>query len=142
MAEDSKKRMEEKMIMYQILQRQLEVYREQMVQLEREMAEIESTKQTVGDLKNIKKENSVMIPLGSGLFIEGTITKTKNILMSPGANMMVEKNFESALDGLSEKEKQIEKASRRLQDESGKVAEQLNALTPELEKLVRESQEK
>ena len=104
----NEREMQEKFITYQLLQKQLEMLREQAVQIENNFIEIETTKQTIANLAKLKKENEIMIPLGSGYFIEGKIINLKNTLMSPGMNVMVEKDFKAAGESLDEKKKDIE----------------------------------
>ena len=106
------KQMEEKFIMYQLLQKQLEMFREQALQLEKNFIEIETTKQSVEDFQKLKTVNEIMIPLGSGYYIEGKITNLKKVLMSPGANFMIEKNLKSAHESLESKRKEIENISK------------------------------
>lgn len=131
------KEMEEKFIMYQLLQKQLEMFREQAMQLEKGFIEIETTKQSVEDFQKLKTVNDIMIPLGSGYYIEGKITNLEKVLMSPGANIMLEKDLKSAHESLEDKKKEIEKIGKNLQDKMNEVVQKINNLAPELEKMVK-----
>lgn len=140
MAEE--KEIQEKFIMYQLLQKQLEMFREQALQLEKGFLEIETTKQAIEDFQKLKKDNDIMIPLGSGYYIEGKITDLKKVLMSPGANLMLENDLSSAQKSLEDKKKEIENVSKELESKIGEVVHKINDLAPELEKMVKQSQNK
>jgi len=136
------KQVEEKFIMYQLLQKQLEMFREQALQLEKNFIEIETTKQSIEDFQKLKKVNDIMIPLGSGYYVGGRVTDLKKVLMSPGANIMLEKNLKSAHENLEAKRNEIEKIGKNLQDKMSDVVQKINELAPELEKMVQQSQNK
>jgi prefoldin alpha subunit len=137
---NEEKEMQEKFVMYQLMQKQLEAFREQAVQLERGFIEVETTNQILGDLKNIKVDNEIMIPLGSGCFVEGKITNKKNVLMSPGSNLMFEKDLKSAKEGIAEKRDEIEKMIKDIQKKINDVAQEINHIGAELEKMATEAQ--
>ena len=133
-----KREVEEKLIMYQLLQKQLEIFRQQAMQLEKGFIEIETTKQAMEDFKKLKADNEIMIPLASGYYIEGKITNLKRVLMSPGANLMIEQDFGSALEGLEQKKNEIEKMSKDLQDKMQDVVQKINDIAPDLERLMKQ----
>jgi len=120
----SKEKLQEKYVLYQLLQQNLESLREQLELVERQFMEIKTTEQVFKDFKNGKGNDDVLIPLGSGCYGEGKVTDVKTILVNLGANVMVNKTLESANLFLKEREKELEKASKGIQEQMVKIANQ------------------
>jgi len=139
---ENEKEMQEKMIMYQLLQRQLDIFKEQLMQLEKTLIEVETTNQILVDMKKLKKDSEVMISLGSGLFVQGKIINAKKIVMSPGANVMVENDIEKSREELEKKKKEMEKMGKKLQDEMNGIVQRINQIGPELEKMAQQARKK
>lgn len=142
MQTDKKEDMQEKLIIYQLLQKQLDIFREQSLQLEKTFLETETTKQIIEDLKKLRAENDIIIPIGSGYYIEGKITNVKKVLMSPGGDIMLDKDVEFTDKNLEDKRKDIERISEDLQKKINEVVQRINKLAPELEKMIKEMQKK
>ena len=136
--EDMKQKVQQKLILYQLLQRHLEELRQQALLLERTFIEIETTRQTVSDLKKAKEGNETLVPLGSGFYTHGRVSNTKSLLVDIGVGILVEKDTVSTDDVLDNKRKELENASRELQDEMGNTLKKMNELGMELEKMTKE----
>jgi len=136
------KEMQEKFIIYQLMQKQLESFRGQAAELEKGFFETETTRQAIEDLKKINAENEIMIPLGSGFFVQGKITNRKGVLMSPGSSIMLEKDIKGGLEAVEKRKADIENASRDLQKQINEVVQKINELGPELEQMVAETRKK
>ncbi len=135
--EEKKQEVQEKLVLYQLLQRHLEDLRQQALLLERVFIEIETTRQTVDDLKKLKDENETFVSLGSGVFIHGRVPGTKKLLIDIGAGVLVEKNTGSTDDILDDKRKELENASRELENEMANTLKKMNELGMELERMTK-----
>ncbi|MBI4175867.1 MAG: prefoldin subunit alpha [Candidatus Aenigmarchaeota archaeon] len=134
---------QEKLIMYQLLQKHLEELRNQGFILERKYLELEATRQAVNDIKSAgATRNEAIIPLGSGFFAYGKLADSSRMLVDVGADVLVNKNIADSESAIEEKKKDIERVVQQLQAEMNGVVQQINAIGMVLEKALQEMQGK
>lgn len=133
--EKNKQEVQQKLIFYQLLQRHLEQLREQAMLLERMFIEIETTKQTVGDMKKLKEGNEILVPLGSGFYTHGKVSDTKRLLVDLGMGILVKKDTKSTDNVLENRRKELDNASRELQNDMVNTVKKMNELGMELERM-------
>jgi prefoldin alpha subunit len=131
----SEKELQEKYILYQLLQQNLENLRQQLEFVERQFIEIKNTQGVFRDFKKRKGSDDVLIPLGSGCYGSGDVQDLKNVLVNVGANIMVSKRVESAKLFLNEREKELEKAGKEIQEHMIKTAKEINETVMDIQKL-------
>lgn len=83
--------MQEKVMLYQILQKHLESLTQNAVMVERRYEELEATKMALEDLAKAK-ESEILVPLGSGFFTYGKITDSRRMLADTGAGVFIDKD--------------------------------------------------
>jgi prefoldin alpha subunit len=132
--------LQEKAILYQILQKHLENLTQNAVMLERRYEEIEATRMALEDIGKLKEKNEILIPLGSGFFTYGRITEPGKMLADAGAGMFMDKDSASSKALLADKKEEIEKIAGELQNEMSEVSSRLNSLTSELESMSRQAE--
>ncbi len=133
----SKEKLQEKYVLYQLLQQNLETLRQQLEMVERQFIETKTTEQVFKDLKSGKGNDDVLIPLGSGCYGKGRVMDTKNFLVGVGANIMTQKTMKSAELFLQERERELENASREIQEHMSKVANQIDEIATEIQAMVK-----
>jgi prefoldin alpha subunit len=134
----SKEKLQEKYILYQLLQQNLESLREQLELVERQFIEVKTTEQVLDDLKNRKGPDDVLVPLGSGYYGNGKVMDLETVLVNLGANVMISKKLKSANIFLREREKELERISKDIQEQMVKVVDQINKTAMDIQKLARE----
>lgn len=122
---------QQKVILFQLLQKHMQSLKERSSLLEKRMIENATTKQLVNDLEK-KSKNDLLIPMGSGLFFQGKSRKGK-LLSNIGAGVIVSKDTDDAKKLLKNNREQIENAQEQLQEEFKKVSAQLNSIGSELQ---------
>jgi len=140
--QESEKEMQEKVILYQLLQRHLESLSQNAVMLERRYEEIEATRLALEDIEKLKEKSEILVPLGSGLFTYGKITDSGKMLVDAGAGVFMDKDPESSKRLLEDKKKELEKLAKDMQDEIMDVSSRLNSIAIELEGLSQEPESK
>ena len=135
--------MQEKVILYQILQKHLESLTQNAVMIERRYEEIEATRMALEDIAK-GKESEILVPLGSGFFTYGKITDSSKMLADTGAGVFMDKDPESSRRLLEERKQEIEKLAQDMQQEMADVSSRINGLALELESLsqVQDQKEK
>ena len=125
---------QQKMLIYQLMQKQLEELSQQSVMLEGKLVELESAMQVIDDINKTDNDNDALIPLGSGLYAHGSITG-KSILTDIGAGVMVNSDFRTAEKLIDERKKEIEKIKEDLDANIKSVTRKLNEMLPELQEI-------
>ncbi|MCX6814928.1 MAG: prefoldin subunit alpha [Candidatus Aenigmarchaeota archaeon] len=133
--------MQEKVILYQLLQKHLESLTQNAVMLERRYEEIEATRLAVEDIEKAK-ESEILVPLGSGLFTYGKIVDSKKMLVDAGAGVFMDKDTDSSKRLLEERKQELEKLAEDMQHEIMDVYSRLNSLAMEIEGMSQEPEHK
>jgi len=131
----SKEKLQEKYILYQLLQQNLESLRENLEIVERQLIELKNTQQVLKDLNKGDKTNDVLIPLGSGCYGKGRVTDLKGFLVNLGANVMVDRKAGSINSFLDKREDELEKVGKEVQERMIKTANQINETAMEIQRL-------
>jgi prefoldin alpha subunit len=78
----------------ELVRRQLAEIENQLNLLENKRIELEVIGNSLNELKG-QKDKEVMVPIGSGVLMKGTILDDKKVLINVGANILVEKPLAS-----------------------------------------------
>lgn len=135
----SEKDIQQRLLLYQLLQGQLEELRKQAITLQTKFIEVESTKIAIQDITKLKEANELLIPIGSGIYTTGRALKG-NMLVDVGAGILLTKSPEEAEKVLEEKSGEIDGLNNKLQEEMITVIARLNDLGVELQKALQEMQ--
>ena len=128
-----KKELQEKAMVYQILQNRLESMAKQRDLLLQRIVEINSTIESIKELKKGKDE--ILFPLGSNSYTFGKMTSNK-MIVEIGAGVALEKTPEEAEKILEDRMKEVESVIKNVQDQMVQTANRLEILAPELESMV------
>lgn len=128
-----------KLVLYQMLQAELEELKRQNQMVDGRMIELETSIHALTEMNDVKKDNETLIPLGSGCYAHSRV-KTDEVLLDIGAGVMVTRSLISAKNFLKEREKEIEQAGKKIHMQSEDIVNNLNKLTPEVQKIVMEAQ--
>ncbi len=134
MKNEKQKEIQEKVLLYQILQNQLEEFGKQGVALENRLNELETTTNALGEIKKVGKEPDTLVPLGGGCFSHGKITEKDKFIVEVGAGIMIEKSLPEALAVIEERKEEVENVKTKLQEEMQKLSNSMNQITIELQK--------
>ncbi len=135
--ENDQQKLQEKYVLYQLLQQNLDALQQQMQHIENQFLELSSSIQLLDDLKNIDEKNEIFLPLGSGCYGKGKIDKKSDILVNIGAGVMITKDLGSAKKFLEERQKELEKIGGNIQNQMQRVTEEINFLVADIEKLAQ-----
>lgn len=126
---------------YQILASQLEALKVQMEIIESSLEELEKTKVSLDEIEKIREEKKggkaeVLIPLGSGSFIRGSIENPDKILLSIGSGFAVEKSVGEAVGFIKSKIDELRKAKNEREKELLEVTEKLEKISPKVREII------
>lgn len=125
----------------------LEYYREQLnaVDMQNQLMQAALTdyykaKMTIGQLKKTDQKPEVLIPIGGGTFINGSIQDSKKILVDIGAGYVTEKTLDDALLKVEERIKKLQINQEKLITTAQKLQNESDELSKKTQRLFEESQ--
>ena len=142
MADEKQKEVQEKVLVYQILQNQLEEFTNQSAVLETRLGELEITENALNEIKNTKEESETMFHIGSGCYGHGKLLDKDRFMIEIGADIMADKTLQEASLIIESRKKDIENVHAKLQQEMEKIANSMNYLVAELQKLSKGREDK
>jgi len=133
--EEKKAEFQQKMVIYQLMQKRLEELQQQAMLIERKFVELETTKNTISDIEKTEKGRDLFFPLGSGVFVKGTASNDKSLMVELGAGLVSVKDTRAAKDFLEKKGKEIENSGKSLEKELKRTVEKLNEIALQLQEM-------
>ena len=115
-------------------QRKLETVQRRQQEMQQILSEVTMTLETLKEIKNTKKDETMMVSLGAGVFAEAKITNTSTIKMSLAGNVLADKKITEAVTKLETETKAATKDLERLQVEKEKITQNMQAVSALLEK--------
>jgi prefoldin alpha subunit len=132
--------LQEKLMLFQLMEKQLETLAQHQSMVDARIAEAETTKAAIAEVRKLGTGNEALVPLGTGLYAKATITG-KTLLTELGANVMKENDFTAAGVFLDKRIKELEKAGKQIEDQVKDITEKLNEIGPELQKMAAQVQQ-
>lgn len=133
-----KEKLQEKYVLYQLLNQNLESLKQQIQLVEQQFIEVKSTLMSVDDLKGVSGKNEIFLPLGSGCYGKGKVTENRKILVNVGAGIFINKKSVSVESFLEERVKELEKAGEEIQTQMERIARQMSELGLEIQELAKQ----
>jgi prefoldin alpha subunit len=130
----SQEELQEKLFLFQILEKHLETLKQQGTLIETRLVEIETTRAAIDEINKLKDDNETLVPLGSGLYVKGRIIH-KEILTELGASVMLKKSLTEVIDFLDDKRKELEKVAKQIEEQANEVIGKMNDIGPEIQRM-------
>ena len=121
---------------YKQEQTRLNSLKQAMNEIQQNIAEVLTTKETLTEMQKTKAGEKIMVSVGTGVYISGSIDNTKDVHFTIGGNVVKKKSVEDALDTLENMRGAGEKQLAAFQQETAK----LNAGVEELSRLLIQAQ--
>jgi len=117
----------------QILEQRLQL-------LNASIAELRLAQASLGDLKSSEPGNSLLVPVGGGVFMDAKLGDISKIVVGVGAGVSVEMGYDKAMGDIGERLQEMEKAQASVQDQLGQIYAQLETHQGVAERLSTEIQ--
>lgn len=118
---------------YQMLMQQFQQMQQTFATVSKHREELRRLESNIGELSRLKgKDNGTMIPLGSGIYIKGSIDETDSVHMNVGSGVVVKKSFDEALDTIRKQLAEVEGFSIQVEQNIQQVASRLQELQAHL----------
>ena len=122
---------QKKVIEFNVLDTRLQELEQGLALLKKQIAELESCKLSLDEVKKIKKDTSILSPLSSGVFVKSKLEDNKEVIIDLGSRVMCTKSNEEAKKIIQEKLDQVVNVHNN-------VSNEINALVQNIIKLEKE----
>ena len=130
---------QKKLLRYQILESRANALMKRRELLISRMIEIESTLNSIDELKKSDGEN-ILLPIDSSVHVKGGLKKVDKMIVGLGANTAIESTVEETKKILEKRRKVLEDGLSILEKELTNLNEELMKLQPEISDMFREAQ--
>ena len=104
------------------------------------LADYYKAKITIEQLHKADEKSDILIPVGGGSFINGSIKDTSKVLVDIGAGLVAEKTIEDAIKKIDERIKNLQEKQEKLLSTAQKLHVESDELSQKTQKLVEETQ--
>jgi len=124
------KELQEKVMAYRMLESRLEALVKQRDFIASRTMELQST---IDSIDQIEKSNEIMFPVGLDAYTIGKIVDKKNVMITIGAGIVIEKTVAEAKETLAARKVEMEQALQELQNNINNISAGLEQLGPEIQ---------
>jgi len=119
-----------------VYKQQLDLIQSELAKATKTLVEISGAKETLKATKDIENAKDVIIPIGGGVFMDGTM-EMKKILLRVGGGYSVVVDRGVAISELEKRESAIKTLIDKFNKEAMKLSEQMDRVNLELSKYQR-----
>jgi prefoldin alpha subunit len=126
----------------------IEYYKQQLESIELQLQYLQSTlmeyqraKITVEQLSCTDDASEILIPVGGGTFLNGSLKNASSVLIGVGAGIIVEKPVEEAMNKLDERITRIQENLDKMVSLGQKIQNDAEELSRKTQKMMEETQQ-
>lgn len=120
---------------------QLESIDMQLQYLQTTLADYQRAKMTVEQLDAVDDNADMLIPVGAGTFVNGSLKNASNVLIGVGAGLVIEKPVGEAITKLDERMKRIQENIEKMLSLGQKIQCDAEALSEKTQHMMQEVQQ-
>lgn len=124
----SKEELDNLMLAAQQLEQQATRYNQQIDLLNGYYNEIHTAEQTLINLKEVKKNQKILVPIGAGNFVYASIEDSEKIITTIGAGVHNERSLPEAIENIKVKKSEIENQLTQIKASYNEVIERLREI--------------
>ncbi len=135
---DKEKELQQKYLELQLINNQMNQMQQHLNLIEAQILDLKHLENSLEEIKNVKEDTEILVPLGSGTFIKGKLIDNKEVLMNVGANTIVKKDLEDAISIIKNQEEELKNLIEQVERELTDVSVQAQIVQQEVQDLVKE----
>lgn len=124
---------------YEICRNQSEIYQQNLELVTGSLAELRTVDRGLDEIKDVDKNNEVLVPIGMDSFIKARITDPKHVIVGIGASVAVKKTVEDAKEDVGKKIAELEKVKAYQTSNLEKLVSKLVELEPTVQSIVSQT---
>jgi len=124
----------------------IEYYKEQLNQLDMQiqylqaaMLEYHKAKMTVEQLHNKEQTKDILIPIGGGTYLNGSVTNSSKVLVNIGAGIVTEKTIDDAINKIDTHIKQVQENQDKILQMAQEIQTEIAQLSEKTQTLMEEN---
>ncbi len=102
--------------------------------------ELALSKITLEGLKDAKKGNEILIPIGAGNFVKGTITDVNTVITTLARDVTIEKGIDETITKLDETLKEVEKSLGQNEATLQNISARMNDIEMQADEIIQKKQ--
>jgi prefoldin alpha subunit len=102
--------------------------------------ELALSKITLEGLKEVKQGNEILIPVGAGNFVKGTVTDTNTIITTLARDVTMERGIEETIAKLDETLKEVEKNLGQNEATLQNISARMNEIERQADEILQKKQ--
>jgi len=130
-----KKKLEERYMALKMIDQQFKQTQKQIQLIEQQAGELDSTKEALDDLKNVKEGTEILVPIANGVFAKATINSPNKLIVNVGAGASVTKGLDDIKKIVESQADELHKLGEELSEQMQMLAAQAQAIETEMESL-------
>lgn len=134
--EELQKKIEE----YQNLQDQLQGLSQVISETKTTIEEMNETIESIKELKSSETGDSVLFPIGSGVYVSGSIEKDSEVSVSIGADVLSQKRLDDAVDFIKERKQDKKDDLEELKERKEEITDKVRRLGSEIQQAQAQAQ--
>jgi prefoldin alpha subunit len=142
MADKQQKQVQEKALLYQIMNAQLEQLSKQAELLESRMLELETAQEALRELNAAEEGSDVLIPIGGGCYGYGKLTRKDAFMVEIGAGIVKEQTLKDAMSSVEDRKKEVEDVDGKLRTEAEGIRSAMERIGLEFQEMTEKEQKK
>ncbi len=123
---------------YDYLQRLAQLIRARLDTLNMLRTNLTNAREALNALKDKNEGHELLIPIGGGVYIYGSLENAKSVLVDLGAGYVIERSFDTAIEYINTRLNEIDKSMKDLVNQLNQVTSKLSEIEPILRKYLSE----
>ncbi len=111
----------------QLMEGTAQVLQQRMQILTQAQAELRVSQQSLGDLKDIKPDTPILVPVGGAAFINAKTAPLDKVIVGVGADVSIEMDYDKAVADVTKRLEEVEKTLVSVEEQLGQVLAQMQA---------------
>lgn len=107
----------------QMIDQQMRQIQESLIQLDRQLAELEYIEQSLDELRNVKNNSEILVPISSGIFAKAELKNNNELIVNIGGSVTAEKDVDATKRMISDQMSEAAKLGRELEIQLKNLAE-------------------
>ncbi len=108
-------KLQQQYLKLQLIDQQIKQVQENLVQLDKQLAELRYIQQSIDELGNIKENSEILVPINSGIFAKAELKSNSELVVNIGGGITAEKNIEETKKMLSNQMNEATTLGRELE---------------------------
>lgn len=122
---------------YQVLDQNIKQLQQQLETADQQIIAIMATIQSLDEYKTVKDGTEILVPLNNGIFTKATLKKEDSVLINVGSSVIVEKSIEDTKKLIEKQKEEIISIKEKMSINMNKLLEKASALEKELSQIMQ-----